>query len=201
MYDTVKVPSPLLTTGTTAFAAATDGASGIAAVGVGPTGFVGSSGSVPIVVLTEIPEPLTSPVPVSVAWFSIGDAEAGTKVTFQREGYQGPGKMPANIVFIIRDKAHPLFKRDESNIRYTCPVSLKDALCGTTVQIPTLTGEKVSLDLSREVVKPTTTRRIQGGGLPYPKEPNRRGDLIVSFDIKFPDKLTSSAKEILSSIL
>ena len=128
--------------------------------------------------------------------------KAGTKVTFQREGDQGPGKIPANIVFIIRDKPHPLFKRDESNnIKYACPVSLKDALCGTTVQIPTLTGEKVSLDLSREIVKPTTTRRIQGQGLPHPKEPNRRGDLIVSFDIKFPDRLSDSAKEIISSIL
>jgi len=44
-------------------------------------------------------------------------------------------------------------------------------------------------------------RRLQGRGLPHPKEPSRRGDLIVSFDIKFPDQLTSSAKEILASIL
>ncbi|XP_043242136.1 dnaJ protein homolog 1-like [Amphibalanus amphitrite] len=127
--------------------------------------------------------------------------KAGTKVTFQREGDQGPGKIPANIVFIIRDKPHATFKRDESDIRYVCPVTLKDALCGTTVMIPTLTGERVPLDLTREVIKPTTTRRIQGRGLPYPKEPNRRGDLIVSFDIKFPDRLSSSAKEIISSVL
>ncbi|XP_037075454.1 dnaJ protein homolog 1-like [Pollicipes pollicipes] len=127
--------------------------------------------------------------------------KAGTKITFQREGDQGPSKIPADIVFIIRDKPHPLFKRDESNIRYTCPVRLRDALCGTVVQIPTLAGEKVPLDLSREVIKPNTTRRLQGRGLPLPKEPNRRGDLIVTFDIKFPDSLSGSAKEILSSIL
>ena len=127
--------------------------------------------------------------------------KAGTKITFQREGDQGPGKIPADIVFVIRDKPHPHFKRDESDVRYTCRVTLKDALCGTTVHIPTLTGEKVPLDLSREIIKPSTTRRIQGGGLPYPKEQNRRGDLIIGFDIKFPDTLTSSAKEILSSIL
>ena len=113
--------------------------------------------------------------------------KAGTKITFQREGDQRPGKIPADIIFIIRDKPHPLFKREESNIKYTCQVKLKDALCGTTVHIPTLTGEKVPLDLSREIIKPSTTRRIQGRGLPYPKEQNRRGDLIVGFDIKFPD--------------
>lgn len=127
--------------------------------------------------------------------------KAGTKITFQREGDQGQGKIPADIVFIIRDKPHPLFKRDESNIKYTCPVKLRDALCGTVVEVPTLTGEKVPLDLTREIIKPHTTRRLQGRGLPYPKEPNRRGDLIVNFDIKFPDSLSTSAKEILSSIL
>ncbi|KAF0312763.1 DnaJ 1 [Amphibalanus amphitrite] len=127
--------------------------------------------------------------------------KSGTKITFQREGDQGHGKIPADVVFIIRDKSHAVFKRDESNIKYACPVTLKHALCGTTVMIPTLTGEKVPLDLSKEVIKPTTTRRLLGRGLPYPKEPNRRGDLIVTFDIKFPDKLSESAKEILSSIL
>ena len=127
--------------------------------------------------------------------------KAGTKITFQREGDQRPGKIPADIVFIIRDKPHPLFRRDESNIRYACQVKLKDALCGTTVQVPTLTGEKVPLDLSREIIKPNTTKRLQGRGLPFPKEQNRRGDLIVTFDIKFPDSLSSTAKEILPSIL
>jgi len=127
--------------------------------------------------------------------------KAGTKITFQREGDQGPGKIPADIVFIIRDKPHPLFKREDANIRHACSVKLRDALCGTVVEVPTLTGEKVPIDLTRDIVKPNSVRRLQGRGLPHPKEPSRRGDLIVSFDIKFPDQLTSSAKEILASIL
>lgn len=51
--------------------------------------------------------------------------KAGTKVTFQREGDQGRNKIPADIVFIIRDKPHALFKREGSDIRYTAKVSLK----------------------------------------------------------------------------
>lgn len=45
--------------------------------------------------------------------------KAGTKITFQKEGDQGRGKVPADIVFIIRDKPHPLFRREGSDIRYT----------------------------------------------------------------------------------
>ena len=125
----------------------------------------------------------------------------GTKVTFEKEGDQIPGKIPADIAFVIRDKPHPVFKRDASNIIYTAKVSLKDALCGTRVSVPTLTGQNVSLNLSREIIKPQTTKRLQGHGLPLPKEPHKKGDLIVHFDIQFPPTLTESAREILAEIL
>jgi DnaJ-class molecular chaperone len=51
--------------------------------------------------------------------------KAGTKITFQREGDQGRNKIPADIVFIIRDKPHPLFKREGSDVRYSAKMSLK----------------------------------------------------------------------------
>lgn len=127
--------------------------------------------------------------------------KAGTKITFPQEGDQGRGKIPADIVFIIRDKPHPLFKREGSDIRYTAKINLKQALCGTQIEVPTLTGSRIPLNLTREIVKPTTVRRLQGQGLPYPKEPNRKGDLLVSFDIAFPENLSSSAKDILLDVL
>ena len=127
--------------------------------------------------------------------------KAGTKITFQKEGDQGPRKVPADIVFIIRDKPHNHFRREGSDIRYTCKISLKQALCGTIIEIPTLTGEKITLNLTKEIAKPNTVKRIQGHGLPFPKEPSRRGDLMVSFDIKFPDSLTQSTKDILYDTL
>uniref|UniRef100_A0A1B6FGG8 J domain-containing protein n=1 Tax=Cuerna arida TaxID=1464854 RepID=A0A1B6FGG8_9HEMI len=127
--------------------------------------------------------------------------KAGTKITFQKEGDQGRNKIPADIVFIIRDKPHPQFKREGSDIRYVAKLSLKQALCGTKLEVPTLTGEKIPLNLMNEIVKPTTVKRIQGHGLPFPKEPSRKGDLLISFDIKFPETVTSSVKDILMDIL
>lgn len=78
---------------------------------------------------------------------------------------------------------------------------LLQALCGTIIDVPTLTGEKIPINLTNEVVKPTTVKRIQGQGLPFPKEPSRKGDLIVSFDIKFPESLSPSVKDILYDTL
>lgn len=53
----------------------------------------------------------------------------------------------------------------------------------------------------QEVIKPNTVKRITGYGLPLPKDPSRKGDMLVAFEIKFPDKLTASEKEVLSDVL
>ncbi|KAK6639169.1 hypothetical protein RUM43_007439 [Polyplax serrata] len=127
--------------------------------------------------------------------------KAGTKITFQKEGDQGRNKIPADIVFVIRDKPHPYFKRDGSNIKYVAKISLKQALCGCTAEIPTLTGERIPLHINSEIVKPTTVKKLTGRGLPFPKEPNKKGDLLISFDIKFPDSLPKNTKDILFDIL
>lgn len=130
--------------------------------------------------------------------------KAGTKITFPKEGDQIPGKVPADIVFIIRDKPHGNFKREGSDIKYTAKITLKQALgCGGSWQlmIPTLGGGSVPLNINNEVIKPATIKRLQGRGLPYPKEPSRRGDLIVNFDIQFPDNLSKNAREILNDLL
>uniref|UniRef100_A0A182J5P0 J domain-containing protein n=1 Tax=Anopheles atroparvus TaxID=41427 RepID=A0A182J5P0_ANOAO len=127
--------------------------------------------------------------------------KAGTKITFPREGDQIPGKIPADIVFIIRDKPHQHFKREGSDIRFTAKISLRQSLCGTVVQVPTLSGETLSISTIGEVVKPHTVKRLQHRGLPFPKEPSRKGDLLVAFDIRFPDQVDASTREILADLL
>lgn len=52
--------------------------------------------------------------------------KAGTKVTFQREGDRSSSSIPADIVFIIRDKPHPHFKREGANVIYTAKITLRD---------------------------------------------------------------------------
>jgi len=126
--------------------------------------------------------------------------KSGTKITFPNEGDQLPGRVPADIAFVIRDKPHPKFKRDQSDIKYVHKISLRDALCGVSLKIPTLDGTTIPFKTAN-VIKPNQTERIPGQGLPNPKNGGRRGDLIVTFEVKFPDVLSPTAKELISNAL
>lgn len=142
----------------------------------------------------------------------------GTKITFPREGDQSPSTIPADIIFIVKDKPHATFKREGSDLIYTAKIPLKDvstplqssaftlidlfqALCGATITVPTLDATRTRKLQLNEIIKPTTEKRLTGDGLPYPRQPTTRGDIIVRFDIKFPDTLTKEQKESLALTL
>jgi len=125
--------------------------------------------------------------------------KAGTKIRFEKEGDRKPDSIPADVIFIIKDKPHPLFKREGQDIVYTAKITLKDALCGGSVIVKNL--ENKSFKVNFDEVNPTTVKRISGQGLPNSKEVNQRGDLLVRFDIKFPERLSPDVKKTLFNCL
>ena len=42
---------------------------------------------------------------------------------------------------------------------------------------------------------------ISGYGLPLSKEPNKKGDIVVNFDILFPERLSQNTKDLLHDLL
>ncbi|TMS08124.1 DnaJ-like protein subfamily B member 5 [Larimichthys crocea] len=105
-----------------------------------------------------------------------------------------------DITFILRDKEHNQYKRDGSNIVYTAKITLKEALCGCTVNVPTLDNRMMPLPCS-DVIKPGAVRRLRGEGLPLPKSPSQRGDLVVEFQVLFPDRIPPQSREIIKHSL
>ncbi|KAK6494843.1 dnaJ-like protein subfamily B member 5-like isoform X1 [Huso huso] len=124
----------------------------------------------------------------------------GTKITFPKEGDETPENIPADIAFVLKDKPHPHFKRDGSNIIYSATICLKEALCGCTVNIPTIDNRVIPLPCT-DIIKPGTVKRLRGEGLPFPKSPTQRGDLIVEFKVRFPDRIPPQSREILKQHL
>jgi DnaJ homolog subfamily B member 4 len=127
--------------------------------------------------------------------------KAGTKIRFRAIGNDKPGYMPADVVFVIKEKPHSVFKRDGDNILYTAKISLADALGGGShVAVPTLDGRNVRLDCS-DIVKPGSLRTISGAGMPISKQPGEYGDLVVKFDVVFPSFLQPEKRARLRELL
>ncbi|XP_025940950.1 dnaJ homolog subfamily B member 13 isoform X3 [Apteryx rowi] len=48
----------------------------------------------------------------------------GTRITFEKEGDQGPNVIPADITFVVQEKLHPRFKRAGDNLIYVAAIPL-----------------------------------------------------------------------------
>ncbi|XP_064295841.1 dnaJ homolog subfamily B member 5-like [Phalacrocorax carbo] len=124
----------------------------------------------------------------------------GTKITFPKEGDATPDNIPSDIIFILKDKPHSHFKRDRTNVVYTTNISLKEALCGCTMNIPTIDGRVIPLPCN-DIIKPGTVKRLHGEGLPFHKASSQRRHLIVEVKIHFPDRIAPQTRQILKQHL
>jgi DnaJ family protein B protein 4 len=92
------------------------------------------------------------------------------------------------------------FKRNGLDFIYNQKITLKDALCGFSFEINHLNGKKLCLNNSSNptVIKPNFKKVVPNLGMH--REENI-GNLIIEFEILFPDLLTQEQVEALNNIL
>ncbi|KAK9285408.1 hypothetical protein L1049_024600 [Liquidambar formosana] len=117
----------------------------------------------------------------------------GTKITFPEKGNEQPGIIPADIVFIIDEKPHPVFKREGNDLVVTQKISSVEALTGYTVRLTTLDGRNLTIPINN-VIHPEYEEVVPREGMPIPKDPTKKGNLRIKFNIKFPTRLTAEQK-------
>ncbi|CAG7849405.1 Protein psi1 AltName: Full=Protein psi [Serendipita indica DSM 11827] len=131
--------------------------------------------------------------------------KAGTKFRFKGEGNEREGAEPQDLVFELEEIPHDRFTRDGNDLIITEKLSLLEALAGNggNRQIVAIDGRRPSIAVPASIVKPGTQTRVPGYGMPIRKEGQIKsyGDLIVKWDIVFPDRLTSGQKEGLRKVL
>ncbi|XP_061559444.1 dnaJ homolog subfamily B member 13 isoform X2 [Phycodurus eques] len=124
----------------------------------------------------------------------------GTKVIFSKEGDQGPNKIPADIVFVVRQKIHPQFKRQNNDLIYKAQISLAMALTGCSVNVETLDGRLLNVPIN-DIVHFTYQKVVTGEGMPLSHNPLQRGNLILIFGIQFPERLSPDRKDLIKQAL
>lgn len=117
----------------------------------------------------------------------------GTKITYPGEGNIEQGRPPQDVVFIIKERDHPVFKREKDNLVIEQSISLRQALCGFKITQQGIDGKNLVLNVEDDVISPGSERRLVGEGMP--KKGGGRGDLIFRFKVVFPPKLTKEQRE------
>jgi len=111
----------------------------------------------------------------------------GQQMRFSAEGDQQPGVEPGDVVVILDEKAHPVFKRQRADLVMSMQIDLVDALCGFQKTIDTMDGRTLVVNsLPGEVVKHGDIRCIMGEGMPQYRNPFEKGRLIITFNVRFP---------------
>jgi len=128
--------------------------------------------------------------------------KAGTKITFDREGDELPGIIPADIQFIVGEKRHAVFQRDGNDLVIKREISLKEALLGALiVTVRTLDGRNLQIPINK-IVSPGYVHRLKAEGMPISKSDGRqRGDLLIHFIVRFPSSLTPQQQNMIRTHL
>lgn len=121
----------------------------------------------------------------------------------QRLKLRGEGDAAANggavgdLYVIVNIQEHPLFKRVENDVHLDLPLSYSDAVLGTTVEIPTLTG-KASLKVPAGTPSGQVFR-LKGKGFAAVGG-SGAGDMLVRVVIDVPRELTEEQRELVSKL-
>lgn len=92
---------------------------------------------------------------------------------------------------------HPIFKRQDTNIFSTVPISFATAALGGTIRIKTVDGE---VEYTVKAGTQTDTRvRLSGKGVPSLRNPKMRGDHYVTLVVEVPTKLNAKQREALKN--
>ena len=123
----------------------------------------------------------------------------GSRVRIAGEGHPAyAGGTPGDLYLNVTVEPHPLFERDGNDLRCQVAVDLCTAVLGGRLRLPTLNGD-VSLRI------PTGTQggqtfRLKGRGMPDPKRPRKRGNLLATAQIEIPQSLTPDERELFEKL-
>jgi curved DNA-binding protein len=124
--------------------------------------------------------------------------ESGKKLRLAGKGMEGPGGGQAGDLYLkVNVAEHPVFKREGSDILVDKEIKISDAVLGTSIEVPTLEGDK------QIKVAPGTQSnsriRLKGFGLPLLQE-GGKGDQLVRIIIKYPRNLTERQKKLIEEL-
>ena len=117
----------------------------------------------------------------------------GGKIRITGEGGKSAsGGSSGDLFLLIEISKHHFFTRKEDNLYCEIPVTIKEAIFGASIGVPTFAGN-VSIKLPAGT-QSGKTLRLKGKGMPLVKS-TETGDLYAKIKIVIPENLTEEQKK------
>jgi DnaJ-class molecular chaperone len=125
--------------------------------------------------------------------------EAGQQIRYEGMGDNSISEVrPGDLLVNIDVISHPRFQREGSNLVVTHTISVWDSLIGTSIDVRTLDGKSLNINIPQGT-QPDTVFSCKGEGLPNMRT-RARGNLLIKIKIEIPKKLTDSQIELIKNI-
>ena len=109
------------------------------------------------------------------------------KIVFAGDSDEAPGMEPGDIIFVLAEKPHSVFKRSGADLIMEMNITLVEALSGMTKTIKHLDDRTLLLQTDKaDVITPGELRVIAHEGMPIHKRPDEKGNLYIKFSVEFP---------------
>ena len=79
-------------------------------------------------------------------------------------------------------------------------VTKRITLAGYTVNLTTLDGRNLTIPINN-VIHPEYEEVVPREGMPISKDPTKKGNLRIKFNVKFPTRLTPAQKSKIKELL
>ena len=113
----------------------------------------------------------------------------GTRVRLAGRGEAGRnGGAAGDLYLIIKVLPNDIFERDGDDLHMDAAVDIFTAIAGGEIRIPAL-EKPLTLTIPPRT-NANRTFRLRGKGMPYLREPNKRGDMFARVKLVLPDALT-----------
>ena len=123
----------------------------------------------------------------------------GKKLRIPGKGTNGFAGGPSGDLFIqIRVLEDPTFKVEEHNLLVEKEINFSQAVLGTKVEIPTLEGKSLQVNIPAGT-QPQSKLRLKGYGLPI-LGGKGKGDQFIKVLVKVPKKVSDRQKKILEEL-
>ncbi|EGR28735.1 hypothetical protein IMG5_169320 [Ichthyophthirius multifiliis] len=116
--------------------------------------------------------------------------EDGQTIKFEGGGDDYVDMSSSDIIFEIKELAHPVFERKKNNLHVSVELTLREAIFGFKKKIKHLDNHFVKIN-KVGVTQPGEIQKIVGEGMPLHQQSQTYGDLYIQYKVRLEKSYTS----------